>query len=366
MRVAMLSAAPIRTNGWGKYARELITALGAQGVAVDLITETNAPDNPDLTLSTYHRVLPSLTPPRRLSSLRLLASIPTVQRLVRQSDAVHVVAEPYTLAVPFARRLIVTAHGTYLPRTVRKPVFGLIYREIYRRAGVICVSTYTERQVRAAVPEARTVVIPNGVDVARYQQPGIVPGKNDPTVLAVGQLKARKGYHILVQAMRLVREVIPDVQAVFIGDTSDRKYVDTLQSQIEAVGLRNAVHILGRVPDESLLGWYHAADVFALPAINVGGKFEGYGLVYAEASAAGLPVVGTLDCGAEDAIRHGETGFLVAQNDPPAVAQVLIRLLTDSELRMKMGAAGRTFACELSWERVARRVIDQYQATPSR
>ena len=87
----------------------------------------------------------------------------------------------------------------------------------------------------------------------------------------------------------------------------DRATVSNVVQQLEADGLQEAVHILGRVPDETLLGWYHAADVFALPAINVGGKFEGYGLVYIEASAAGLPVVGTLDCGAEDAIRDGET-----------------------------------------------------------
>src|SRR5438128_11676558 len=107
MRVAMLSAAPISTNGWGHYTRELVTALAAQGVEIDLITAANAPAQPDLTLSAYHRALPSLTPPRRLSSLRLMASIPAVWRLIGGADVVHVVAEPYALAVPFARRFIV-------------------------------------------------------------------------------------------------------------------------------------------------------------------------------------------------------------------------------------------------------------------
>ncbi len=362
MRVAMLTTAPIPTHGWGRYTRELVTALAAQGVQIDLIAATDAPPQTELPVSTYHRVLPSLTPAWRFSGLRLLASIPAVGRLTAGCDVIHVVAEPYALAAPSAHRLVVTAHGTYLPRTAANPIFGVLYRWIYRRAAVICVSTYTERQAQLALPGLHTVVIPNGVDVTRYQQPGIPPAKRGPTVLAVGQFKARKGYHILAQALRQVRDSIPDAQAVFIGEPSDSSYRAQIQAQLDADGLQDAVHLLGRVPDDVLLGWYHAADVFALPAINIGGKFEGYGLVYAEASAAGLPVVGTLDCGAEDAIRDGETGFLVPQNDPAAVAEALIRLFKDPDLRARMGAAGRAFACEHTWERVAGRVLDVYQA----
>src|SRR5689334_11486593 len=106
MRIAMLSTAPVSTNGWGHYTRELVTALAAKNVEIDLITSVNATAQPDLALSAYHRILPSLTPPRRFMSLRLLAAVPTVQRLIRSVEAVHVVAEPYALAMPFARRLI--------------------------------------------------------------------------------------------------------------------------------------------------------------------------------------------------------------------------------------------------------------------
>jgi phosphatidyl-myo-inositol dimannoside synthase len=365
MRITMLSVAPVNMHGWGRYTRDLIAALATLDNApeIRLLTSIDAPPQReiDLPVAAYHRVLPSLTPAPRLSSLRLLAAIPTVARLTAGSDIVHVIVEPYALTVPLARRVFVTAHGTYTARTAAHRLFGSLYRRVYQAATIVCVSTYTEAQVRAALGDVQTVVIPNGVDVTRYQQPGTAPIKRGPTVLAVGQHKPRKGFHILAQAMRQVREVIPDAQAIFIGDTSDTAYCNAIQAQLEADHLSDTVHLLGRVPDDVLLGWYHAADVFALPALNVDGKFEGFGLVYLEASTARLPVIGTRDCGAEDAIRDGETGFLIPQNDVSATAQALIRLLSDSELRSKMGAAGANFAVQNSWERVAARVLVQYQ-----
>jgi len=129
--------------------------------------------------------------------------------------------------------------------------------------------------------------------------------------------------------------------------------------------LEGCVHILGRVPDETLIGYYHTADVFALPSINIGGRFEGFGLVYLEAGAAGLPVIGTLGCGAEEAIVDGETGFLVPQYDVEALAGAIIRLLTDADLRARMGAAGRARAAAFSWTNVAAQVRAVYESAPA-
>jgi phosphatidyl-myo-inositol dimannoside synthase len=364
MRVAFLSANPLNSHGWGRYSRELITALTAQGIEIVLITSTEATAKPDLPVAAYHRVLPSLTPAPRFSSLRLLAAMPTISRLIAGCDVVHVAAEPYALAVPFARRLIVTAHGTYIPHTAGRSGTGALYRSAYQRAKIISVSSYTDQQVKAVLPGTDSVVIPNGVDVERYRQPAPRPDKHGPTILAVGQAKPRKGLHILAQAMGTIRQAVPDAETVFIGDDSDVEYRRSIDEPLASVGLTGAVRWLGRVSDETLRGWYQTADVFALPAINVGGKFEGFGLVYLEANAVGLPAIGTLDCGAEDAIRDGETGYLIPQNDPSALADVAIRLLRDPDLRRRMGSAARTWAEQNTWEQVARRVVKVYSTHP--
>jgi phosphatidylinositol alpha-1,6-mannosyltransferase len=300
-----------------------------------------------------------------MSVLQMLAASPAIQRLTEACDVIHVIAEPYVLAAPIKRRMVVTAHGTYIPRTTARPIVGALYRPAYRRSTIICVSSFTQRQVMTALPGARTVVIPNGVDATRFQQSSPVnplPAKHGPIVLSVGQLKARKGFHILAAAMVKVRQAVSNAEAVFIGDTSDRVYYETLQAQLARDQLTDVVHLLGRVSEAELLDWYQSADVFALPAINAGDKFEGFGLVYLEANAAGLPAIGTLDCGAEDAIRDGETGYLVPQNDVDATADALIKLLRDPSLRIRMGASAKAYAQSQGWDAIARRVLEVYRA----
>ncbi|MBN2471593.1 MAG: glycosyltransferase, partial [Anaerolineae bacterium] len=103
---------------------------------------------------------------------------------------------------------------------------------------------------------------------------------------------------------------------------------------------------------------------FALPAINVDDKFEGFGLVYLEAGAAGLPVIGTLGCGAEEAIVAGETGLLVPQSDAGALAAALGQLLADPALRARLGAAGRERAAAYSWANIAAQVRAAYARKP--
>ena len=94
------------------------------------------------------------------------------------------------------------------------------------------------------------------------------------------------------------------------------------------------------------------------PAENSGGAFEGFGLTYLEANAYGKPVVGTLDCGAEDAIDDGDNGYLVPQRDPNAVAEALLRLLDDPAAARAMGERGRQRALSRDWSHV----VDEYLA----
>lgn len=363
MHVALIATDPSESHGWSRHAHDLIVALAAQGVRMTLITSRHAAP-PALPNTNVLPILPSLTAPPRLLRARLLAANWAVRRAARNIDLLHVLAEPYALSALLVRKpLLVTAHGTYLPLTAQTRLFGALYRQVYRRAQIICVSRYTARRVREVLPSAHSHVIPNGVNLARFAQPAALNlPKRAPTVLSVGQIKPRKGFLEIVEAMARVREHIPEAQAVFIGSTeSDPPYVARLRERIAALGLQDAVHLLGRLPEAELLAWYAAADVFALHSLNQGRAFEGFGLVYLEASAAGLPVVGTRDCGAEDAIRHDETGFLVAQGDVAGLAEALIRLLRDPELRHRLGAAGQKFAAQHTWEAAARQVLSCYE-----
>jgi phosphatidylinositol alpha-1,6-mannosyltransferase len=127
---------------------------------------------------------------------------------------------------------------------------------------------------------------------------------------------------------------------VIVGDGPHRPALEALARHM---GIESLVHFAGEVPDRELARWYAAADVFALCSEERRGErsVEGFGIVFLEASASGLPVVGTKAGGIPDAVADGETGLLVPPGDPDAVAHAIGRLLQDNELALRMGSAGR-------------------------
>lgn len=369
MRVALLSPGISTRYGWARYALELARALSGQGIEVVALTQPGETAQGNDGLADLRPVLPHLVPRPRLFVVRSLLAIPRVCRASGDCDLLHVVAEPYSIlgaAAAGRRPLVVTAHGTYVPQTARRRLVGALYCRAYRRAHLIAVSEFTAGQVRAALPGSAPRIIHNGVHVAHFRQPAPAPAKRGPTILATGGVKARKGTHLLVEALARVRQRVPDAQLVVTGIQLEPDYLAQVQEQVRALGLADCVHLPGQVSEEELRGWYQHADVFALPSLTVGEKFEGFGLVFLEASACGLPVIGTMGSGVAEAVRDGETGLLVPQNDVPALAETIVRVLTDDALRARLGAAGRAYAETQDWSQVARRVITVYQQALSR
>jgi phosphatidylinositol alpha-1,6-mannosyltransferase len=264
-----------------------------------------------------------------------------------------------------------------------RPPISRLYQHALLQSHLICVSRYTAQVAAEVLPGVQITVVNNGVNAERYlalthrdeklrQQPPPLHnmereargGVKPPTILAVGAVKARKGILELVRALPAVRQEIPNAQCVIIGRLDDTGYVAQVRAEIERLNLANVVHLLGHVAEQTLLDWYAAADVFVLPSMNAGWKFEGYGLVHLEASAAGLPVIGTRDCGAEDAIDDGLTGLLVSQAQiAEELPAAIIRVLRDPALAAHMGTAGRAKARAQTWEHVAQQIITLYQET---
>ena len=363
MRVAFFTPELSASYGWARYALDLARELRKQGVEVVALTKPGGAV--ELDGLEIHPVLPGLVPRVRWFLPRNALALPRVRRAAAGCDLLHVIAEPYApLAALIAgkRPLAVTTHGTYVPQTVRRRLVGPLYAWAYQRATLIAVSDYTAGQVRDALPTATPTVIRNGVHYADFQQPAPVPLKSGPTVLASGGVKPRKGTHLLVAAMARVVQQVPDAQLIVTGKPSDAHYLAEVQRQIAAFDLDDHIHLAGQVPAEVLRGWYQHADVFALPALNVGQKFEGFGLVLLEASACGLPVIGTTGSGVAEAVIDGETGFLIPQDDALALAERITQLLSDEALHARMGAAGRAYAQTQDWAAIARRVAAIYQS----
>ncbi len=168
-----------------------------------------------------------------------------------------------------------------------------------------------------------------------------------PVIVCVSRLVPRKGQDTLVRALPLVRKEIPDAALLLVGGGPHR---DTVRKLAGSLGVASHVVMTGSVPWAQLPAHYAAGDVFAMPCRtrNRGLDVEGLGIVYLEASAVGLPVVAGDSGGAPDAVREGETGFVVGGRDIPALADRLITLLRDPALARKMGTAGREWI-ESDW-----------------
>jgi phosphatidylinositol alpha-1,6-mannosyltransferase len=169
-----------------------------------------------------------------------------------------------------------------------------------------------------------------------------------PVIVCVSRLVPRKGQDTLLHAMPQVLQQVPDAALLFVGSGPYRDELDKLTHE---QGLTDSVVFTGGVPHQDLPAHYAAGDVFAMPCRTRrrGLDVEGLGIVFLEASATGLPVVVGDSGGAPDAVRDGETGFLVDGRDVAAVADRLVQLLADADLRARMGKAGRAWV-EREWQ----------------
>lgn len=178
-----------------------------------------------------------------------------------------------------------------------------------------------------------------------------------PVIVCVSRLMPRKGQDSLIRALPRIRAVSgQDVALLIVGGGPYRK---DLAALVTEQGVEAHVVITGGVPWSELPGHYAAGDVFAMPSRTRqrGWDVEGLGIVYLEASATGLPVVSGDSGGAPDAVREGETGFVVGGRDQDALVERICRLLTDPELAARMGVAGRAWVeSSWGWDRSAERL----------
>ncbi|MCC7104091.1 MAG: glycosyltransferase family 4 protein [Chloroflexi bacterium] len=348
-------------DGWASYALGLIGGLAEQGVRPTVLLDRHAPE-PALPVewsACLSAPLAALSRPEAM-----LGNAWQVARHRPGADLLHWMVEPYvTAALPGLNGpYCITAHGTYgtAPLRQRWPIPWLFRSAMRRARRVFCVSEFTRQTILEKLPLDNLEVIHNGhAWPGPLGQSGRSPGS--PLLLGVGALKERKGYHVAIRALARLRERYPTIRYEIVGDDSDRKYVGRLRGLIQDLGLERHVELLGSVDEQTLRQRYDAADVFLLSPINVGQSFEGYGIVYLEAGTHALPVVGSADCGAAEAIDDGATGLLAPQQDDEALAERVARLLDDPPLAVRLGAAGREKAERQRWSNVARRYLDAYE-----
>jgi phosphatidylinositol alpha-1,6-mannosyltransferase len=303
-----------------------------------------------------------------------------IERLAREVGAALVVLDPAVplglvgphLSLPYD----VVLHGAEVTVPGRLPVSRHLLGRVLRGARhVIAAGGYPAAEaVHAAGCDLPTTVIPPGVDVERFR-----PLSDDERrsvrerfglplegrlVMSVSRLVPRKGFDTAIRAVARLAPDRPDLRHVVVGGGRDRARLEGL-----ANSLRAPTVFLGRVAHDDLPLLYGCADVFAILCRNrwAGLEQEGFGIVFVEAAATGVPQVAGRSGGAHEAVADGETGIVVDQPaDVGAVADALARLLDDPSLCARMGAAARARAvAEFSYDVLARRLGRVVGALPS-
>lgn len=219
-----------------------------------------------------------------------------------------------------------------------------------------CSAYVRQRGLAMGYPADRTVVHSIGVDVERFQPPST--GRREKTVLFVGRLVEKKGCGNLIEAMAEVQRRLPAAGLVVIGDGQLRFDYETLAA---ARGV--CCHFLGTQPPAVVRDWMARAAIFCVPSVvAASGDAEGFGMVFIEAQAMGLPVVSTLSGGIPEAVVHGETGLLVTERDPAALAQAIVQLMQDDELWQRYSLAGRRrVLAQFNLAQQTRRLEDRFE-----
>lgn len=231
---------------------------------------------------------------------------------------------------------------------------------------VVGCSAYTVGLARS-LGARTTSVVPGGVDPAHFaptdaqalrRAHGLESAR---VVLVLCRLVRRKGVDTLLRALPEICARVPQTRLVIVGDGPDRGRLEALARSSE---VRERVLFVGRAPQADLVRWYSAADVFAMPARLEPPDVEGFGIVFLEASACAIPVVGPDEGGPLDAIVDGETGLCCDPRDPRAVAGAVLTLLEDPARAREIGRAGRRYVERAgTWEHAAHALASALERT---
>jgi len=384
MRVLFLTDSLSDIDGVGQYTMRLIEAM--QRLEPDLEVE--------VLLSRKHRPTSASVPTDwqvevalppdyffYMSPLRfwvsLIQSVRRTTQRAKHADVIHAIKDyPHNLIGALAGKYaktpcVATAHGTYSVQPLLDKRHRKRALKTYGRfRAMISVSNYTKRRLvellkgQGSLDPEKIRVVPNCVDAPYFAEPRDIGERlwhGKRFTLAIGEVKERKGHHLSLPAFLRVAERYPDLEHVIVGRLSGDDYERDLRAMVRAACMQDRVHFLGNITEDEKVDLLQRAEVFVHTPVTAGdGGFEGFGIVYLEAASAGTVAIGSLDCGAEDAIRDGETGLLVEQN-VDAIEAGLERLLSDPAYAEQLAKEALAHAGDVTWDMNARAVLTIYR-----
>ena len=274
-----------------------------------------------------------------------------IKRKIREfsPDIIHFMVEPYTTLLPFLKiekaKTFLTVHGTYsvIPalfnKGVKKIISNYLSKKYYKKIDrIVAVSFFTKNHLLKYYPwlKQKIEVITNGINLEKNKIIDLSkkPKNKIKKILFVGIIKKRKGILEAIEACRYYRD---NFSANFIYEivgsyNKNDGYYKILCKKIKEYNLEDKIVFRGRVTDEELEKLYFDADLFMMLSLNLNNNFEGFGLVFLEANAKGVPCIGPKNSGSEEAIIDGKTGYIVDPSNFKEIAQKIDLVLNKDRI----------------------------------
>jgi phosphatidylinositol alpha-1,6-mannosyltransferase len=259
----------------------------------------------------------------------------------------------------FGLKTLIYIHGEEISTRARYDQGGQRRRWALSAAnGIVAVSRFTQDTLTRVfdVPPGKIELVSNGVDLARFvprPRSAHLAARYDlerrPVLLTVSRLYARKGIDRVIESLPIVLRRFPDLVYLIVGEGT---YRPELEGLVLSHGLGRNVVFAGAVPDYELTEHYSLGDAFIMANREMpDGETEGFGLVFLEANACGLPVVAGRAGGSVDAVADQVNGLVVDGDDAAAIAAAIIRMFEDDGLRDSLRAGGEAVASQSGWDR---------------
>lgn len=407
-RVAMLSVhtCPLatlggkETGGMNVYVRDLSRELGRRGIYVDVFTRSQDSTVPYIShaLGPNGRVIHVPAGPEvPIRKEAIYAYLPEFTWRVadfaaREGLHYDIIHSHYWLSGCVAQQLREVWHVPFIqmfhtlghmknrvalrPEEVESDLRIAVETDVVCQADALIAATPAEKAqlmwLYGADPE-RITIIPPGVDVTHFHplprvearaRIGVLP--DDAMLLFVGRIDPLKGVDTLLQAVaRIVAQSpdgLPRLCLVIIGGNlgpggaTENEEMARLLALRQELGIGDVVTFLGAKDQDTLPNYYAAADIVIVPS-----HYESFGLVALEAMACGTPVIASEVGGLAYLVKNGQTGFHVPYRDPQALADKIMLLLSDPELRRRLGGQAVAYAQSYAWPYIADQIIDVYR-----
>lgn len=269
----------------------------------------------------------------------------------------------YCKSRPVRTRLVTFVHGEEVLVSQTSRQLSFLSRKVYEGSDLVIANSENTRKILTdAFPKVESVCIHPGVDSKTFRvgeserkkfREKLGWPQESVIVLTLARMEPRKNCSTVIRAIAGLRKENLPVTLVCAGDGPDRL---ELQKLAVNLGISQWVQFPGVVSEVDKPHLFASADIFAMPSISVGQMIEGFGIVFVEAAAAGLPTICGVTGGQQEAIAHGKSGLAVDGASVDAVADAIRRFANDKELRRRFGEEGLRLAEEHDWRVLVQRV----------